>query len=134
MKNFEPFDFNGLVNEAQRLIGAFLKEENDHIYKFVHDSVYEAVGAWFCESYIAETAKYFPLEILQNQEYENTTVNKEAQHILASRLLYEILNQRLSMVFASKCFQLESFCKSFLSELAHKGKKTSIKSQMKVHL
>ena len=126
LKSFEPFTFNGLVNEAQRLVGAFLKEESDHIYKFLHDSVYEAVGAWFCESYIAETAKYFPLEILQNQEYENTTENNEAQHILATRLLYEILNQRLSMVFASKCFQLESFCKCFLSELAHKGKKTLI--------
>nr|XP_022291676.1 uncharacterized protein LOC111102998 [Crassostrea virginica] len=125
LKNFEPFTFNGLVKEAQRLVGAFLKEESDHIYKFLHDSVYEAVGAWFCESYIAETAKYFPLEILQNQEYENTTENKKAQDILATRLLYEILNQRLSMVFASKCFQLESFCKCFLSELT-KSKKTLI--------
>lgn len=126
LKNFAPFDFNGLVHEAQRLVGAFLKEESDNIYKFVHDSIYEAVGAWFCESYIAQTAKYFPLEILQNQEYENTMENKEALDILATRLLYEILNHRLSKVFACKCFQYESFCKCFLSELANKSKNTLI--------
>lgn len=126
LKNFEPFNFNGLVNEAQRLVGAFLKVESENSYKFVHDSVYEAVGAWFCESYIAQTAKYFPLEIIQNQEYENATENKEAQSILANRLLYEILDQRLSKVFACKCFQHQSFCKCFFSELAKKSTGTVV--------
>lgn len=124
--NFEPFDFKELLPEAQRLVGMFLKEEGESSFKFVHDSVYEAVGAWFCETYIIQTAKHFPLEIIQNEVYEDLKENTQAQIVLATRLLYETLNQRISQVFASKCFQHESFCACFLKELKKKDDKTVI--------
>lgn len=118
LPNFEPFDFRGLDHEAKRLVGAFLKQESENHFKFVHDSVYEAVGAWFCETFITQTATHFPLEIIQNHEYEKAEEGGKA--ILATRLLYETLHERSSAVFASKCFKQESFCKSFLSELKKK--------------
>lgn len=124
LPNFEPFDFRGLEHEAQRLVGAFLKEESDNNFKFVHDSVYEAVGSWLCETFRTETAKHFPLEIIQNHEYEKVKEDINAQAVLATRLLYETLHQRVSQVFASKCFQLDSFCKCFWAELKAKDTKT----------
>lgn len=124
LPNFEPFDFRRLEQEAQRLVGAFLKEESDNNFKFVHDSVYEAVGSWLCETFCTETAKYFPLEIIQNHEYETAKEDINAQTILATRLLYETLHRKVSQVFASKCFQLESFGKCFLAELMEKDTKT----------
>nr|XP_022294452.1 uncharacterized protein LOC111104674 isoform X2 [Crassostrea virginica] len=124
--NFEPFDFKELLPEAQRLVGTFLKEESKSSFKFVHDSVYEAVGAWLCETYIIQTAKHFPLEIIQNEAYENLGENTQAQTVLASRLFDETLNQRISQVFASKCFQQECFCACFLKELKKNDDKTVI--------
>lgn len=124
--NFEPFDFKELLPEAQRLVGTFLKEESKSSFKFVHDSVYEAVGAWLCETYIIQTAKHFPLEIIQNEAYENLGENTQAQTVLATRLLNETLNQRISQVFASKCFQQECFCACFLKELKKNDDKTVI--------
>lgn len=55
VNTFAPLNFTELENQAQRLVGGFLKEETNYNYKFVHDSVYEAVGAFLCETYITET-------------------------------------------------------------------------------
>lgn len=121
VKNFEPFDFNGLEEKAQKLSGAFFKEigeVGEHKYKFVHDSVYEAVGAYFCETYFTETVKHFPLDLIQNQDYENLT--KSQKVTLSTRLLYEALNQQLSQVFACKIFREEEFSMLFYSELKKK--------------
>lgn len=116
--NFDPFDFNGLEEKAQKLSGAFFKAVGEHKYKFVHESVYEAVGAYFCETYFSETAKHFPLDIIQNQVYEN--LSKSQKLTLATRLLYEALDERLSQVFACKIFQREEFSMCFYLELEKK--------------
>lgn len=123
--NFEPFDFNGLDEKAQKLSGAFFKEVGEvgeHKYKFVHDSVYEAVGAYFCETCFTETAKHFPLDLIQNQDYENLT--KSEKEILSTRLLYDVLDQQLSQVFACKIFREEEFSTLFYSELVKKDNDT----------
>ncbi|XP_078327207.1 uncharacterized protein LOC111103928 [Crassostrea virginica] len=67
VNNLEQLDLNGLEYEAQRFIGSFLKEESIGSYRFVHDSVYEAVGAFLCESDVTDTARHFPLDIIQMQ-------------------------------------------------------------------
>lgn len=121
-KNFEPFDFKNLTIEANRLCGVFLQKEGDNVYKFVHDSVYEAVGTFLCEEFVAESAKYFPLDVIYNQEYENITEDQAAT--LVTRLLYETLHQRHSQVFACKVFQRDSFIELFYSELMKKDDKT----------
>lgn len=121
-KNFEPFDFTNLEIEGQRLEGTFLQKESEHVYKFIHDSVYEAVGTLLCEEYVAKSAKYFPLDVIYNQEYENITEDEAA--ILVSRLLYETLHQRHSEVFACKVFKRASFADLFYSELMKKEDKT----------
>lgn len=121
VKNFEPFDFNGLEEKAKKLSGAFFKEigeASQHKYKFVHDSVYEAVGAYFCETYFTETVKHFPLDLIQNQDYENLTESQKVT--LSTRLLYEALDQQLSEVFACKIFREEEFSTLFYSELKKK--------------
>lgn len=115
VKKFAPLNFTELENQAQRLVGGFLKEETNGNYKFVHDSVYEAVGAFLCETYITETARYFPLEVIQNQDYENATSNQQA--ILITRLLSEAFSQNISKVFACRLFRNEIFTTSFLLEL-----------------
>lgn len=123
--NFAPFDFNGLGEKAQRLSGAFFNEVGEvgeHKYKFVHDSVYEAVGAYFCETYFTETVKHFPLDVIQNQVYGN--LNKSQKVTLVTRLLYEALDQRLSQVFACKSFRREEFSSFFYSELEKKDTST----------
>lgn len=121
-KNFEPFDFTNLEIEGQRLEGTFFQKESGHVYKFIHDSVYEAVGTLLCEEYVAKSAKYFPLDVIYNQEYENITEDEAA--ILVSRLLYETLHQRHSEVFACKVFKRASFADLFCSELMKKEDKT----------
>lgn len=121
-KKFEPFDFTNLEIEGQRLTGTFFQKESKHVYKFIHDSVYEAVGTLLCEENVAKSAKYFPLDVIYNQEYENITEDEAA--ILVSRLLYETLHQRHSEVFACRVFQRASFVDLFISELQKKEDKT----------
>lgn len=120
--NFEPFDFRELESEAQRLSGAFFKRIGENEYKFVHDSVYEAVETYLCETYVTESAKYFPLHIIQNQHYENLT---ERQMLtFTARFLYEILEQHISHVFMCKLYQNRHFVDCFCAELEKKDQKT----------
>lgn len=120
---FGPFDFRELEIEAQRLSGAFLKEVGEHSYKFLHDSVYEAMATYLCETYVSETAKYFPLDIIQHQDYKNVTERERST--LATRMLYETLDQRLSDVFACKIFRNREFTDCFCEEMIKKGSETS---------
>lgn len=120
--NFDPFDFSELEDEAKRLSGAFFKEVSDCTYIFIHDSVYEAVGAYFCETYVIKTAKFFPLDIIRNQSFEKMS-DKESL-TLATRLLYEALNQRLSEVFSCRVFRQKPFSKLFCVKLQKKEPKT----------
>lgn len=122
IQNFEPFDFRDLEGEAQRLLGAFFKKFGKHDYKFVHDSVYEAVETYLCDRYVTESAKYFPLDIIRHQNYETLT----ERHMLtfATRFLYEILEQQLSRVFMCKLFQNRRFVDCFCAELQKKDQKT----------
>lgn len=115
---FGPFDFQDLESEAERLVDAFFKRVGEHMYTFFHDSVFEAAGAYFCETYVTKTAKYFPLDIIQNQTYENMT-DKE-QLTLITRLFYEIFDQRLDQVFACRIFQNVKFVDCFCAELKTK--------------
>lgn len=117
-KHFAPFDFKGLQNEAKRFLDAFVTDEYKNTYRFVHDSVYEAVGNLLCETYVTATAKYFPLDILQNQEYEYATETQN--NVLVTRLLYETLSQQMSKVFACKVFRKKSFSDCFISDLRRK--------------
>lgn len=120
--NFEPFDFKELESEVIRLSGAFFKKIGEHTYKFVHDSVCEAVGAYLCETYVIESAKYFPLDIIQHQNYESLAESEML--IFAARLLYETLDQQLSHVFSCKLFQNRHFVDCFCAELQKKDQKT----------
>lgn len=125
VENFAPFDFNGLEEKAQKLSGSFFREVGEvgeHKYKFVHDSVYKAVVAYFCETYFTETVKHFPLDVIQNQDYGN--LNKSQKVTLVTRLLYEALDQRLSQVFACRSFRREEFSSFFYSELEKKDNHT----------
>lgn len=117
-RHFGPFDFRDLESEAERLLDAFFKAVGEHMYTFFHDSVFEAVGAYFCETYVTEAAKYFPLDIIQNQKYESLT--EKQQLTLITRLIYEIIDQRLDQVFACRVFQNVSFVDSFCAELKQK--------------
>lgn len=123
--NFEPFDFNGLEDIYKKLSGAFFKEVGEggeHKYTFEHESVREAVGAYFCEAYFIETVKHFPLDIIKIQVYEN--LNEIQKYTLAARLLYEALDQQLSQVFACKIFKNEEFSIFFNSKLQKKDNYT----------
>ena len=122
VNNFEQLDLNGLEYEAQRFIGSFLKEESIGSYRFVHDSVYEAVGAFLCESDVTNTARHFPLDIIQMQDYETATENELV--ILASRLISEAKKQKYSEVFACRLFHRDDFIRYFLSELTKSDDKT----------
>lgn len=118
-ENFGSFDFKEMEREAQRLF-AFFKDIGKNEFRFVHDSVYEAVGSHFCEQFIEETAMYFPLDIIQNQYFEKLT--KQQNDAFVTRLLEEIGKQRLSEVFACKIFRNPVFAKCFCSELEKKDK------------
>lgn len=119
---FGPFEFRELESEAQRLSGAFFKKVGEHAYKFVHDSVYEAVAAYLCQTYVSETAKYFPIDIIQHQYYENVT--EREMSTLATRLLYETLNRKLSDVFSCRIFRNRKFVDCFCEELLKKDSET----------
>lgn len=121
VSNFDPFDFSELEDEAQRLSGAFFKKVSDNTYKYIHDSVYEAVGAYFCETYVINTAKFFPLDIISNQSFEE--ISDKESNILATRLLYEALDQHLYEVFSCRVFRQEPFSKSFCIVLKKKQTK-----------
>lgn len=120
--NFEPLEFRELEFAAQRLLNILVKEVGENKYEFVHDSVYEAVGAYFCETYVTETAMYFPLDIIQHQAYEKLT--SEQTVTLVTRLMYEALDKRLSEVFSCKIFQSPFFSKQFYLQLMKKDMKT----------
>lgn len=120
--NFEPLEFRKLEFAAQRLLNILVKEVGENKYEFVHDSVYEAVGAYFCETYVTETAMYFPLDIIKHQDYEKLTFEQTVT--LVTRLMYEALDKRLSEVFACKIFQRPLFSKLFYLQLMKKDMKT----------
>nr|XP_022293622.1 uncharacterized protein LOC111104129 isoform X2 [Crassostrea virginica]XP_022293623.1 uncharacterized protein LOC111104129 isoform X2 [Crassostrea virginica]XP_022293624.1 uncharacterized protein LOC111104129 isoform X2 [Crassostrea virginica]XP_022293625.1 uncharacterized protein LOC111104129 isoform X2 [Crassostrea virginica] len=124
VRNMAPLNFGELENEAQRLVGGFLKEENDGMYTFIHDSVYEAVGAFLCETYVTETAMFFPIDIIQTQKYANTT--EKQQDVLVTRLISEAIdNQNISKVFACRLFQQPwpGFTRLFLSKVEQFNRK-----------
>lgn len=122
LSNFGPFNFYGLESEAESLSGAFFKLVGEHTYKFVHDSVYEAVGAYLCETYVMETIKYFPIDIIHHQDYKSLT--ERQMSTLATRLLYETIEQQLSDVFSCRSFRNKKFADCFCSELKKKDDKT----------
>lgn len=122
LTNFDPFNFRELESEAQRLSDAFFKLVGEHTYKFVHDSVYEAVGAYLCETYVTETIMIFPVDVIRHQDYES--LDERQMSTLATRLLKETLNQQLSDVFSCRCFQNRKFADCFCSELMKKEEKT----------
>lgn len=113
-----PFDFRDLESEAERLSDAFFKADGEHMYTFVHDSVFEAVEAYFCEAYVTKAANLFPLDIIQKQKYENLTVQQ--QLTLISRFIYEIIEGRLDQVLACRIFQNANFVDRFCEELKKK--------------
>ena len=124
VRNIAPLNLGELENEAQRLVGGFLKEENDGMYTFIHDSVYEAVGAFLCETYVTETAMFFPIDIIQTQKYANTT--EKQQDVLVTRLMSEAIdNQNISKVFACRLFQQPwpGFARLFLSKIEQFNRK-----------
>lgn len=120
--NFEPLEFSELEFAAQRLLNILVKGIGENKYEFVHDSVYEAVGAYFCETYVTETAMYFPLDIIQHQDYEKLT--SEQTVTLVTRLMYEALDKRLLEVFSCKIFQRPLFSKQFHLQLMKKDMNT----------
>lgn len=122
VKFLEQLKIRGLESKAQRFIGSFLKEESIGSYRFVHDSVYEAVGAFFCETCVTLTASHFPLDIIQMQDYKTATEKELVS--LASRFISEGINRQFSKVFACRLFHRESFIRYFLSELTKSDDKT----------
>lgn len=122
LRHFGPFDFRDIEYEAERLSNAFFTEVDEHTYTFFHDCVFEAVGTYFCETYVTETAKYFPLDIIRNQKYEHLT--EKQQLTLITRLLYEIFDQRLNLAFACRIFHNRNFAECFCAELKQKDKKS----------
>lgn len=120
--NFEPLEFRELEFAAQRLLNILVKDVGENKYEFVHDSVYEAVGAYLCDTYVTESAMYFPLDIIQHQAYENLT--SEQTVTLVTRLMYEALDKRLSEVFSCKFFQSPLFSDQFFLQLMKKDMKT----------
>lgn len=122
LANFYPFDFKDLEAEAQRLSGAFFKKVGEYEFRFVHDSVYEAVGAFLCEAYPIKTVMYFPLDIIQGLDFES--LSTEQTIALATRLLYEALDQRLSEVFSFKVLRNTEFAEKLCSKLLKKDTKT----------
>ncbi|XP_062579605.1 uncharacterized protein LOC134241585 [Saccostrea cucullata] len=116
--NFIPLDFTELANVAQRLQGSFFLVETEGNYKFVHDSIHDAVGAYFCETYFTETAMYFPLDIIKDQEYYN--LSEASMELLAQRLIYDALCNRLSEVFSCRIFRNKTFVDIFCRELKKK--------------
>lgn len=121
-EKFGPFAFKDMEREAQRLGEFFKNNHGGHQYTFVHDSVYKAVGTYFCEQSIERTAKYFPLDIIQNQDFRVLTEQQKAT--LSSRLLEETRGQRFSNVFACKVFQNPKFAKFFCSQLQRQNAET----------
>lgn len=118
LKQFGPFDFRDLESEAERLSDAFFKTVDKNMYTFIHDSVFEAVEAYFCETYVTEAAKYFPLDIIKKQKYENLTVKQ--QLTLITRFIYEMIDGRLDQVLACRIFQNANFVAAFYEELKKK--------------
>lgn len=122
LTKFGPFNFSGLESEAENLSGAFFKLDGKHTYTFVHDSVYEAVSGYLCETYASETLKYFPIDIIQHQDYKNLT--EREMSTLATRLLYETLEQQLSDVFSCRSLENTRIADCFCSELRKKDDET----------
>lgn len=119
LKHFGPFNFKELRRKAQKLSGTLLMELGGNNFRFIHDSVYEATGAYICETYVCETARYFPLNLIQTQNYENLS-EKETSDI-ALRLLYEAISNNFADIFACKTFRNKKIAKYFCSELEQKS-------------
>ena len=122
VNNMAPLNFTELENDAQKLVGSFLKDKNDGMYTFVHDSVKEAVGTFLCETYLTESAMNFPIDIIM--KYANAT--EKQQDVLVTRLMSEVItNQNMSSVFACRLFQQPwpGFARLFLSKVEQFDKK-----------
>lgn len=129
LKHFGPFNFKKLKRKAQKLSGTLLKELGDNNFRFFHDSVYEATGAYLCETYVCETANYFPLNLIQTQKYEN--LSEKEISVLAVRLLYEAISNNYADIFACKSFRNKKIAEHFCSKLEQKSD-TIVKDIFKV--
>jgi hypothetical protein len=118
---FNPLDFKDLTRCAQKLLGAFLMAVEGGGFKYIHDSVFEAVGTYFCHAFFEETVRFFPFDIIQTQRYNS--LDMQQTQTLALRFLYEALNQRFSKVFACTVFARKNFVDCFCEELERKNDK-----------
>ncbi|XP_061196019.1 uncharacterized protein LOC133204307 [Saccostrea echinata] len=121
INSFSPLDFKDLKRYAQHLSGSFFMAVEGGGFKFVHDSVYEAVGAYFCENFFEKVIPLFPFDVIQAQEY--TSLRKDQISKLALRFLYESFNKRFSKIFGCNVFKLKPFSDCFCEELEKKGDK-----------
>lgn len=118
MEQFHPLDFTDLGGIAKKLTGAFFVELGVGTFRFTHDSVFDAVSAYFCERHFKQAVRQFPLHVIQSHEYRSLT--DEENRILALRLLYEIFHSELSKVCGFSVFKLESFTNAFYKELCNR--------------
>lgn len=115
---FNPLDFKDLTRCAQKHKGAFFMDVEGGGFRYVHDSVFEAVGTYFCDTSFEEAVRFFPFDIIQTQEY--SSLDRQQTQTLAMLFLYEAMNQRLSKVFGCKMFKRKIFVDCFCEELARK--------------
>lgn len=121
LQRFNPLDFKDLTRCAQKHKGAFFMDHEGGGFRYVHDSVFEAVGTYLCDTFFEEVVRFFPFDIIQTQEY--SSLDRQQTQKLAMRFLYEALNRRLSKVFGCKVFRRKAFVDCFCEELARKSVK-----------
>lgn len=118
IEQFHPLNFTDLGGIANKLTGTFFLEMGTGTFRFAHDSVFDAVSAYFCERHFKQVVRQFPLHVIRGHEYRSLT--DEENRLLALRLLYEIFHSELSKVCGFSVFKLESFTNAFYKELCNR--------------
>ncbi|XP_062594949.1 uncharacterized protein LOC134256309 [Saccostrea cucullata] len=129
MKNFldddlqqlQPLNFSKLIDIAIHYMGTLLSGiEKSNIYRFKHNTIYEAVGDYLLREYFEYIVKVFPLDILETREF---SMCEETQcDALVSRFISEVNKGNVSKVFACKALKCHTYAERFCRYLSEQTK------------
>ncbi|XP_062612349.1 uncharacterized protein LOC134274109 [Saccostrea cucullata] len=119
LEKLEPLEFANLIEIAEDFKERMLVEHSGSCYQLKHQIYVDGVVGYFCVEKSEIAVKFFPLDLLREQDFIG--VQSECRAKLIERFKKEIKDKHLSEVFACKIFRQHDFENQFSRELEKEG-------------